>query len=110
MRCPGKNALFPRTNTFDFSLCCMLLKNVLFVLHFFISLNILKAQAKYGVESIPGVYKAAAMDLNMMITLAGAERTDKQWRALTDTAGLTIKEIFTYNQEVRESILVLARK
>jgi demethylsterigmatocystin 6-O-methyltransferase len=55
-------------------------------------------------------FQAAAMDLNMMITLAGAERTDKQWRALTDTAGLTIKEIFTYNQEVRESILVLARK
>jgi demethylsterigmatocystin 6-O-methyltransferase len=34
------------------------------------------------------------MDLNMMLTLAGAERTDKQWRTLIDTAGLKTKEIY----------------
>ena len=55
-------------------------------------------------------YQAAEMDLTMMITLAGAERTDKQWRALIDAAGLKIKEIFTYNKDVGDSILVLVPK
>lgn len=55
-------------------------------------------------------YQAAEMDLTMMITLAGAERTDKQWRALIDAAGLKIKEIFTYNKDVGDSILALVPK
>lgn len=55
-------------------------------------------------------YQAAEMDLTMMITLAGAERTDKQWRALIDTAGLKIKDIFTYNKDVGDSVLVLVPK
>jgi demethylsterigmatocystin 6-O-methyltransferase len=55
-------------------------------------------------------YQAAEMDLNMMLTLAGAERTDKQWRALIDAAGLQIKEIFTYDRDVRASIIVVERK
>ena len=55
-------------------------------------------------------YQAAEMDLTMMITLAGAERTDKQWRALIDAAGLKIKEIFTYNKDVGDSVLVLVPK
>jgi demethylsterigmatocystin 6-O-methyltransferase len=55
-------------------------------------------------------YQAAEMDLMMMLGLAGAERTDKQWNVLIDTAGLKIKEVFTYNTLMRQSILVLVRK
>ena len=55
-------------------------------------------------------YQAAEMDLLMMLTLAGAERTDKQWETLIDAAGLKIKDIFTYNKLTRQSVLVLVRK
>jgi demethylsterigmatocystin 6-O-methyltransferase len=55
-------------------------------------------------------YQAAEMDLMMMLALAGAERTDKEWETLIDAAGLKIKEIFTYNKLVRQSIIVLVRK
>jgi demethylsterigmatocystin 6-O-methyltransferase len=55
-------------------------------------------------------YEAAEMDLTMMVTLAGEERTDEQWRTWIDTAGLKTKEIFTYNKEVRQSIIFLVRK
>lgn len=53
---------------------------------------------------------ATQMDLGMMSALAGMERTDKQWHALADKAGLKIKEVFTYIKDMRESILVLVKK
>ena len=49
-------------------------------------------------------------DLTMMVTLAGAERTDRQWRALLDAAGLKIQEIYTYTEDTRDSIIVAVRK
>ena len=55
-------------------------------------------------------YQAAEMDLMMMLTLAGAERTDQEWETLIDGAGLKIKKIFTYDKLLRQSIIVLARK
>jgi demethylsterigmatocystin 6-O-methyltransferase len=55
-------------------------------------------------------YQAAEMDLMMMLCLAGAERTDKQWDVLIDAAGLKIKEIFTYNKLMRQSVLVVVKK
>jgi demethylsterigmatocystin 6-O-methyltransferase len=55
-------------------------------------------------------YQAAQMDLLMMVSLAGAERTDEEWDLLIDAAGLKIKEIFTYNKQMRQSIIVLVRK
>ena len=55
-------------------------------------------------------YQAAEMDINMMLTLAGAERTEKQWRALLDAAGLRIRKIYTYTVEIRDSIIVAVPK
>ena len=55
-------------------------------------------------------YQAAEMDINMMLTLAGAERTEKQWRALLNAAGLTIRKVYTYTEEMRDSIIVAVRK
>lgn len=55
-------------------------------------------------------YQAAEMDLMMMLTLAGAERTDQEWETLINGAGLKIKEIFTYDKLMRQSVIVLVRK
>jgi hypothetical protein len=41
-------------------------------------------------------WQATASDLIMMSALASKERTDEQWRALLDTAGLQILKIFKY--------------
>lgn len=55
-------------------------------------------------------YEAAEMDLTMMLGLAGAERTEKQWHALVDAAGLKIKQVYTYNEDIGASVLVLEKK
>jgi len=53
---------------------------------------------------------ATEIDLMMMLTLGGAERTEKQWRALIDDVGLKIKEIFTYSKDTTDSIILLVLK
>jgi demethylsterigmatocystin 6-O-methyltransferase len=55
-------------------------------------------------------YEAVELDMFMMVSLAGAERTEKQWRTLVDTAGLRIKEIFTYNKDAGDSVISIVRK
>jgi demethylsterigmatocystin 6-O-methyltransferase len=55
-------------------------------------------------------YQAAEKDLMMMLTLAEAERTDEQWNVLIDAAGLKIKEIFTYDKLIRQSVIMLMQK
>jgi len=53
---------------------------------------------------------ATEMDLMMMLTLAGAERTERQWRALIDNSDLKIQDIFTYNKDTGDSIISLVLK
>ena len=51
-------------------------------------------------------WRAAQLDLTMMASLAGVERTEKQWRQLLNTAGLQIKQICTYTLGLGDSIIV----
>lgn len=41
-------------------------------------------------------WQAAQMDMIMMINLAARERSEKEWYALLDHAGLQLKNIWTY--------------
>ncbi|KAL9023015.1 MAG: hypothetical protein Q9196_007427, partial [Gyalolechia fulgens] len=39
--------------------------------------------------------RAAAMDLQMMVLLAGIERTESQWRAILDGCGLDLVRVWS---------------
>ena len=51
-------------------------------------------------------WHATLSDINMMASLAGMERTERQWTALLDLAGLRVQRICAYTEKVRESIIV----
>lgn len=53
---------------------------------------------------------AATLDLMVMSTLGAMERSEKQWEELIERAGLRIREVFTYTEELRDSVLVLVAK
>ncbi len=53
---------------------------------------------------------AASLDLTMMSSLSGMERSEKQWYALLYQAGLKIKDILTYTDELRDSVIVAVPK
>lgn len=53
---------------------------------------------------------AATLDLMVMSSLGAMERSEKQWRDLLDAAGFRIKEIFTYTEELRDSVIVAVPK
>ena len=55
-------------------------------------------------------WRATQLDLAMMAGLAAMERTEKQWYALLEAAGLKIKQIYTYTPELRDSIIVAVPK
>ena len=55
-------------------------------------------------------WHATQLDLTMMASLGAMERTEKQWYALMDSAGLKIKSICTYTAELRDSIIVAVPK
>ena len=46
-------------------------------------------------------------DMVMMATLASMERTQKQWAALWQAAGLKVLETATYNEMTGESVQVV---
>lgn len=50
------------------------------------------------------------IDLTMMSALASIERTQMQWAALLDSAGLRITKTYTYTPSVYESVMVVVRK
>lgn len=53
-------------------------------------------------------WQSAMADLAMMILLGGRERTQKQWAALAEQAGLRIAYIHAYNDPVSfHSVIVL---
>lgn len=53
-----------------------------------------------------GVYAdTAILDLTMMGAFASAERTEAQWRALVEKAGLRLVQTYVYNQGDYESVM-----
>ena len=52
---------------------------------------------------------AAQLDITMMCAMAATERTERQWRAIMDAAGLVIENIWTKVQQ-EESIMLLVPK
>jgi demethylsterigmatocystin 6-O-methyltransferase len=55
-------------------------------------------------------WQAAQLDLAMMSSLASKERTDEQWHALIDAAGLQILKIVPYTAILNDSIIVAVPK
>ena len=51
-------------------------------------------------------WRATQIDLTMMASLAGVERTEKQWHVLLEKAGLKVRQICTYTPGLRDSIIV----
>lgn len=46
----------------------------------------------------------------MMASLAGMERSEKQWADLLDVAGLRIRNTYTYNPDLGDSVMVAVLK
>lgn len=55
-------------------------------------------------------WQSTMADISMMITLAGKERTNQQWRSLADRVGLRVEEIHSYTASTYTSIVVLSLK
>ena len=55
-------------------------------------------------------WHATTLDLTMMSAMGAKERTDEQWRALIDEAGLKILNIVTYTASLNDSIIVVVPK
>ncbi|MCJ1320966.1 hypothetical protein MMC15_006307 [Xylographa vitiligo] len=51
-------------------------------------------------------WRGAQVDLAMMASLAGMERSEKQWTSLLDLAGFRVKKVHTYNSDLGDSIIV----
>ena len=55
-------------------------------------------------------WRAAALDMTMMASMAAMERTEKQWLALLDAAGLKMKKRYTYTEELQDSVILAVPK
>jgi len=54
-----------------------------------------------------GAHKIAMqLDMTMYSNLASEERTEKRWKELLDAAGFKIEQVYTYQDELRDSIIV----
>ena len=51
-------------------------------------------------------WRAAQLDLTMMTALAGRERTQKQFEAILDAAGLELVQVLQYTEELHDVALV----
>lgn len=54
--------------------------------------------------------RATELDMTMMTSLASIERTERQWDALLERAGLKVLQKSTYNSSTGESIIVTVPK
>ncbi|KAL8729060.1 MAG: hypothetical protein Q9166_004977 [cf. Caloplaca sp. 2 TL-2023] len=54
-------------------------------------------------------WQAAQLDMGMMASLAGRERTKADWERVVEGAGLTIKGISVYEDEIGSSIIVVVK-
>ena len=55
-------------------------------------------------------WQQGQLDIAMMAALAARERSRGDWESLLDAAGLKIAKVFTYVQELSDSIMVLVPK
>jgi len=46
----------------------------------------------------------------MIASLAAMERTERECYAMLDAAGLTVKKVYTYTPELRDSVIVAVPK
>ncbi|KAL8793433.1 MAG: hypothetical protein Q9195_004019 [Heterodermia aff. obscurata] len=53
---------------------------------------------------------AATLDLMVMSSLGAMERSEKQWQQLLDAAGFKVQSVFTYTEELRDSVIVAVPK
>ncbi len=76
------------------------------------------AMAKYSVILVDEMFipnqginwLAASLDLTIMSVVSGMEWSGKHWYALLDQAGLKIQGIFTYTNELRDSVIMAVPK
>lgn len=50
-------------------------------------------------------WRAAQLDIEMLVHLAGAERTGNEWRRLLDAAGFEVKRIRQYSLDRGECVI-----
>lgn len=62
------------------------------------------------VPDIGASMTASALDLNMMCLFASMERTEKQWRALVGSVGMRVEGLWTYTEDVRDSVLLVRKE
>ncbi|EMR64685.1 hypothetical protein MGN70_008615 [Eutypa lata] len=55
-------------------------------------------------------WRATQLDMSMITCLAATERSEVEWRALIDEAGFKIVKIWTYTQQLRDSVIVTIPK
>ncbi len=60
---------------------------------------------KHGAHWLP-----ATLDLMIMSSLGVMERSEVQWWGLLDAEGLRIRDIFTYKEDLRDSVIVAVPK
>ncbi|MCJ1355674.1 MAG: hypothetical protein MMC33_005666 [Icmadophila ericetorum] len=54
-------------------------------------------------------WRAAQLDITMMSCLAALERSKNQWHTLIEAAGLKIAKVYTYTEELQDSIIVVTK-
>lgn len=52
-------------------------------------------------------WRATAMDVNMMSSVAALERTESEWLALLEAAGLTLREREMYQRDTALSVMIV---
>ena len=50
-------------------------------------------------------WQAAQLDISMMASLAGRERSERDWKRVVEEAGLQIKDIFAYDEELGDGVI-----
>ena len=50
----------------------------------------------------------AELDIGMMASLAGKERSEGEWRALLEEAGLAVKVVVIYGKQLGHGVIVAA--
>ncbi|KAF2249631.1 hypothetical protein BU26DRAFT_563536 [Trematosphaeria pertusa] len=60
-------------------------------------------------DSGPTARHATLADMNMMSALASKERSEGEWQALLESAGLRIVKVWKYADETGDSVIVAQR-
>jgi hypothetical protein len=50
------------------------------------------------------------MDMTMLLALGAEERTERRWRQLVEPVGLSIDQIYCYDEQGGDSIIVIKSK